>query len=127
MATFPNVSETFPNGGSERSTFPNGASERFPIGESRNVAVSASATVASEEPFRTGDQSRQALTAGPALSGKDRPSAQNWPNAPRCGQQKRNGKPCAALVRTELGYTTCWSHGAGRGRTSTPLHRGAIQ
>lgn len=38
----------------------------------------------------------------------------------RCGQPTLRGQPCRAAVRTDLGYVTCWSHGEGRGRTSTP-------
>lgn len=40
-----------------------------------------------------------------------------------CGQQTKAGKPCRVAVRTDLGHTTCWSHGEGRGRTSTPRRR----
>jgi hypothetical protein len=37
-----------------------------------------------------------------------------------CGQQTKRGRPCRVPVRADLGHTTCWSHGEGRGRASTP-------
>lgn len=40
-----------------------------------------------------------------------------------CGQPTKGGKPCRVVVRTDLGHTSCWSHGEGRGRTSTPRGR----
>jgi hypothetical protein len=40
-----------------------------------------------------------------------------------CGQPTKREYPCRIAVRTDLGHTTCWSHGAGRGRTSTPVRR----
>jgi len=38
-----------------------------------------------------------------------------------CGQRTKAGKPCRVAVRP--GFTTCWSHGDGRGGTSTPRRR----
>jgi len=40
-----------------------------------------------------------------------------------CGRRTRAGKPCRVPIRTDLGYTSCWSHGEGAGRTSTPRRR----
>jgi hypothetical protein len=40
-----------------------------------------------------------------------------------CNQPTKKGRPCRAPVRTDLGHTVCWSHGEGRGRTSTPRRR----
>src|SRR4051812_11947115 len=40
-----------------------------------------------------------------------------------CGQPTKRGHPCSTPVRTDLGHTVCWSHGEGRGRTSTPRWR----
>ena len=37
-----------------------------------------------------------------------------------CGQPTRAGRPCRTPIREDLGYAECWSHGEGRGRTSTP-------
>ena len=37
-----------------------------------------------------------------------------------CNRRTKKGRPCRVPVRTDLGHTTCWSHGEGRGRTSTP-------
>ena len=37
-----------------------------------------------------------------------------------CGQLTRAGRPCRTPIREDLGYRECWSHGEGRGRTSTP-------
>jgi len=37
-----------------------------------------------------------------------------------CGAPTRAGEPCRVTVRTDLGYTRCWSHGEGAGATSTP-------
>lgn len=39
---------------------------------------------------------------------------------PICGQPTLKGRPCRSPIRTDLGYDRCWSHGEGRGRTSTP-------
>ena len=41
-----------------------------------------------------------------------------------CGQLTRTGQPCRVAVREDLGYRECWSHGEGRGRTSTPRRIG---
>jgi hypothetical protein len=38
----------------------------------------------------------------------------------RCAQPTREGTPCRAFVRDDLGHDRCWSHGEGAGRTSTP-------
>jgi hypothetical protein len=38
---------------------------------------------------------------------------------PVCGEPTLKGRPCRTPIRTDLGYTSCWSHGEGRGRTST--------
>jgi len=43
---------------------------------------------------------------------------------PICGEPTLKGRPCRTPIRTDLGYSSCWSHGEGRGRTSTP-RRGA--
>jgi hypothetical protein len=40
-----------------------------------------------------------------------------------CGRPTKRGFLCRVAVRTDLGHTTCWSHGAGRGRASTPARR----
>lgn len=40
-----------------------------------------------------------------------------------CESKTRRGKPCRVPVRTDLGHRVCWSHGEGRGRTSTPRNR----
>ena len=37
-----------------------------------------------------------------------------------CGELTRSGRPCRVPVRTDLGYTRCWSRGEGAGATSTP-------
>jgi hypothetical protein len=37
-----------------------------------------------------------------------------------CGEPTKAGKPCRVPIREDLGYTACWSHGQGAGRTSTP-------
>ena len=37
-----------------------------------------------------------------------------------CGEPTKAGAPCRVPIREDLGYTSCWSHGEGRGRTSTP-------
>jgi hypothetical protein len=42
---------------------------------------------------------------------------------PVCGQPTLRGHPCRTPIRTDLGYRSCWSHGEGRGRTSTPKRR----
>ncbi len=42
---------------------------------------------------------------------------------PLCGARTKRGSLCRSLVRDDLGYTRCRSHGEGAGRTSTP--RGA--
>ena len=38
----------------------------------------------------------------------------------RCGRPTRDGGLCRVFVRDDLGQDRCWSHGEGRGRTSTP-------
>ena len=38
----------------------------------------------------------------------------------RCGRPTRDGGLCRVFVRDDLGHDRCWSHGEGRGRTSTP-------
>lgn len=30
--------------------------------------------------------------------------------APRCGQPTKHNTPCERVARTDLGYTTCWTH-----------------
>lgn len=40
-----------------------------------------------------------------------------------CGQSTKKRRPCRVAVRIDLGHTACWSHGEGRGRTSTPIRR----
>lgn len=40
-----------------------------------------------------------------------------------CGARTRAGKACRVVVRAELGYTRCWSHGEGAGRTNRPRRR----
>ena len=42
---------------------------------------------------------------------------------PRCPELTRKGQPCRSLARIDLGFATCWSHGEGRGATSTPRRR----
>jgi hypothetical protein len=42
---------------------------------------------------------------------------------PVCGETTLSGRPCRTLIRADLGYTSCWSHGDGRGRTNTPRRR----
>jgi hypothetical protein len=37
-----------------------------------------------------------------------------------CGRPTKRGTPCRTPIREDLGYSTCWSHGEGRGRTNTP-------
>jgi hypothetical protein len=44
---------------------------------------------------------------------------------PVCGAPTLKGRPCRTLIRVDLGYRCCWSHGAGTGRTSTPRRRRA--
>ena len=41
-----------------------------------------------------------------------------------CGQRTRAGMPRRVPIREDLGYRECWSHGEGRGRTSTPRRGG---
>ena len=40
-----------------------------------------------------------------------------------CGQRTKAGNPRRVAVRTDLGHITCWSHGEGKGRMSTPRRR----
>ena len=40
-----------------------------------------------------------------------------------CGQPTKKGRPCRVSVREDLGYSRCWSHGEGRGRTNAPRRR----
>jgi hypothetical protein len=42
---------------------------------------------------------------------------------PICGAPTRKGRPCRVPIRMDLGYTACWSHGEGAGRTSTRKRR----
>ena len=44
---------------------------------------------------------------------------------PICGASTLKSRPCRTPIRVDLGYTSCWSHGEGRGRTSTPKRRTA--
>ena len=37
-----------------------------------------------------------------------------------CGRPTKTGRPCRVSVRSDLGHTTCWSHGAGAGHTNRP-------
>lgn len=127
ITTVPNRSELISEPKSRNVNVSNRGSEGFTVGKPRKGPKRPAGAVASERSFRTSDQSVQPLTPGAGLDGKDRSSARDWPDAPRCGQRKKNGRPCGSLVRTELGYATCWSHGKGRGRTSTPMQRMAAQ
>jgi len=40
-----------------------------------------------------------------------------------CLTPTKRGAPCRVAVREDLGYEKWWSHGEGRGRTSTPRRR----
>ena len=40
-----------------------------------------------------------------------------------CGVPTKAGTPCRTPIREDLGYASCWSHGEGKGRTSTPRTR----
>jgi hypothetical protein len=42
---------------------------------------------------------------------------------PICGRPTKLGRPCRVPIRLDLGYRSCWSHGEGRGRTSTPRRK----
>jgi len=42
-----------------------------------------------------------------------------------CGEPTKAGRPCRTPIRDDLGHDRCWSHGEGRGRTSTPRRRRA--
>ncbi len=37
-----------------------------------------------------------------------------------CGAPTKAGTPCRVPIREDLGYTSCWSHGEGKGRTNVP-------
>ena len=41
-----------------------------------------------------------------------------------CGRPTKRGTACCVPVREDLGNAECWSHGEGRGRTSTPRRIG---
>ena len=41
-----------------------------------------------------------------------------------CGAHTKAGRPCRTPIRDDLGFTECWSHGEGKGRTSTPRRMG---
>jgi hypothetical protein len=38
----------------------------------------------------------------------------------RCGARTKDDGLCRVFVRDDLGHDRCWSHGEGKGRTSTP-------
>ena len=40
-----------------------------------------------------------------------------------CGARTKAGAPCRVPIREDLGFASCWSHGEGKGRTSTPRAR----
>jgi hypothetical protein len=40
-----------------------------------------------------------------------------------CLAPTKSGAPCRVTVRDDLGYERRWSHGEGKGRTSTPRRR----
>jgi hypothetical protein len=40
-----------------------------------------------------------------------------------CLTPAKRGAPSQVTVRTDLGYSKCWSHGEGAGRTNTPRRR----
>ena len=40
-----------------------------------------------------------------------------------CGARTKAGAPCRVPIREDLGYSSCWSHGEGKGRMSTPRKR----
>ncbi len=37
-----------------------------------------------------------------------------------CGAPTKRGTACRVFIRDDLGYSRCWSHGEGAGRTNTP-------
>jgi hypothetical protein len=41
-----------------------------------------------------------------------------------CGQRTKSGTPCRVPVRFDLGFSRCWSHGEGKGRTNMPKQGG---
>jgi hypothetical protein len=43
-----------------------------------------------------------------------------------CGARTKLGRPCRVFVRDDLGYTRCWSHGEGAGRTNRPREPWAL-
>jgi hypothetical protein len=42
---------------------------------------------------------------------------------PVCGARTKKGRPCRTPIRTELGYSSSWSHGEGAGHTNTSKRR----
>ena len=42
-----------------------------------------------------------------------------------CGEPTKANTPCRVPIRDDLGYTACWSHAEGRGRTNVPRLRSA--
>jgi hypothetical protein len=117
MTTFPDTPRTFPgaNLGTKHSQIDVPSPRRGELlsGNVRKQSTSP-AMLPDERPAQAGP------TAGPSLSGKDRSAAWDSGAWHPCGQPTKNGTPCRSFVRTDLGYATCWSHGEGRGRTSTP-------
>lgn len=79
MPTFPDAPRTFPGSDLGTSMLPDTPRKysQTPYGDlgSGNVVPSGRKTTTFPERSQTDDQSRQALTAGPGLSGKDRPGA----------------------------------------------------
>ncbi len=37
-----------------------------------------------------------------------------------CGRPTKRGTACRVPIREDLGYSECWSHGEGAGRTNRP-------
>jgi hypothetical protein len=79
MLTFPDAPRTFPDSNLETSMLPDTPRKhsQTPYGNlgSGNVVPNARFSSTFPERSQTDDQSRQAPTAGPGLSGKDRLSA----------------------------------------------------
>lgn len=79
MPTFPDSPSTFPDSDLGTSMLPDTPRKhsQTPYGNlgSGNVVLIARFSIMFPERSQTDDQSRQAPTAGPGLSGKDRPGA----------------------------------------------------
>lgn len=77
MTTFPDAPRTFPDKNLGTSTLPERSQKRsqppYGIWEPGNVVPMARFSSTFPANSQTDDQSRQAPTAGPGLSGKDRP------------------------------------------------------